>query len=317
MSNKRSPSTKIDMDEYLRLDAKWVKDRRFHHYYNEIPYTRWPFAISACLFNMMFCAVLYIHKFEGYKYELRWGDNLIWYVTPGFFTVVSLILIGIYMYLWFKDMITEAVVFGKYNRKLRAVITTGFLIFLASEAMLFGGFFRAFFDRLFHAPSVLGGSFVPRGLEVLLWYKKPLYATLVLMFSTVAFNGANYAMKWGSWTRAKACSQFGLALGCLFLVIQVSEYKHLSFGMSDSVFASCFYLLTGFHGMHVMIGLMFLAIQHERLVSWHFSRERHLGYILGMMYWHFVDIVWMFLFLFVYVLGNAGRGFVPVLPNYS
>jgi heme/copper-type cytochrome/quinol oxidase subunit 3 len=208
--------------------------------------------------------------------------------------------------MWFMDLINESLIFGKYNRKLRSVIVAGFMIFLTSEVLLFGGFFWAFFDRFFHVPGITGGTSIPMGLEVLIWYKKPLYATLILLFSAIVFNGASYCMKWGSWTYAVAYSAFGLFLGYISLVIQVSEYKHLAFSMSDGVYGSCFYLLTGFHGFHVLVGMIFLNIQHERLVSWHFSRERHLGYSLAMIYWHFVDIVWIFLFFFVYVFNNVG-----------
>jgi heme/copper-type cytochrome/quinol oxidase subunit 3 len=207
---------------------------------------------------------------------------------------------------WFHDLIIESVYLGKYNRKLRSVIVAGFMIFLTSEVFLFGGFFRAFFDRFFHVPGISGGTSIPAGLEVLVWYKKPLYGTLILLFSAIVFNGVSYCMKWGSWTYAVAYSWFGLLLGYIFLVVQVSEYKHLAFSISDGVYGSCFYLLTGFHGFHVLVGMIFLSIQHARLSAGHFTRERHLGYNLAMIYWHFVDIVWIFLFLFVYVFNNTG-----------
>jgi len=202
---------------------------------------------------------------------------------------------------WFNDLFIESSVFGKYNRKIRSVIVAGMMLFLLSEVFLFGAFFWAFFDRIFHPSAMIGSTSVPLGMETFLWYKKPLYATLILLFSAIAFNGANYSMKWGSWTYAVAFSTFGIFLGCLFMIIQIHEYKHLSFSMSDTVIGSCFYLLTGFHGFHVIIGLLFLTVQHERLVAMHFTRERHLGYSLAMIYWHFVDIVWIFLFLFLYV----------------
>ncbi len=277
-------------DIYLKEDVKFVKERRYYHYYNEIPYTRWPTYICIGLFYGIFYGLL---SFNGINYV-------------GILSLISFGLMVFAVMLWFFDLLNESMMFGKYNRKLRSVIVAGFMIFLASEVFLFGGFFWAFFDRFFHTPAIIGGNSVPMGLEVFVWYKKPLYATLILLFSAIAFNGASYCMKWGSWTYAVAYSSFGLLLGLIFLIIQVNEYKHLTFNITDTVYGSCFYLLTGFHGFHVLVGMIFLTIQHERLVSWQFSRERHLGYSLAMIYWHFVDIVRIFLFIFVYVLNTVG-----------
>ena len=277
-------------ENYVKMDTKFVRDRRYYHYYNEIPYTRWPIYICTALFYVMFYGVLAFNKYE--------------YAT--IIALSSLVTMIFWVAMWFADLINESLIFGKYNRKLRSVIVAGFMIFLSSEVLLFGGFFWAFFDRFFHVPAVTGGTSIPMGLEILIWYKKPLYATLILLFSAIVFNGASYCMKWGSWTFAVAYSTFGLLSGCIFLIVQVNEYKHLSFNITDTVYGSCFYLLTGFHGFHVVVGLLFLSIQHERLLLWHFSRERHLGYSLAMIYWHFVDIVRIFLFVFVYVFNSIG-----------
>lgn len=286
----KNPKEIIYWDKYLHEDVQFIRNRRFYHYYNEIPYTRWPFYLRIILFYTLFYGILYFNKYS---------------LAPIFLST-SFIGLLYYIYMWFYDLIIESLIFGKYNRKLRSVIIAGFMLFSLSEVILFGGFFWTFFDRFFHLSSVIGASSIPLGLEVFVWYKKPLYATLILLFSAIAFNGANYSMKWGSWTFAVFFSSFGIFLGYIFLIIQVTEYNHLVFSMADSVFGSRFYLLTGFHGLHVIIGMIFLNVQHERLVSWHFTRERHLGYSLAMIYWHFVDIIWIFLFFFIYVFNNVG-----------
>jgi heme/copper-type cytochrome/quinol oxidase subunit 3 len=220
--------------------------------------------------------------------------------------ILSVVSLFYFIYLWLVDLVVESTWLGKYNRKLRSVIVAGFILFLASEVFLFGGFFWAYFDRFFHLPAVTGSNSISLGVEVFVWYKKPLYGTIVLLFSTVAFNGANYCMKWGSYYYCEAFFAVGLFLGFLFLVLQATEYIHLSFNISDSVYSSCFYLLTGFHGFHVVVGLIFLTVQVWRFSNNHFTRERHLGLLLAMMYWHFVDIVWIFLFIFVYLCNNCG-----------
>lgn len=286
--------------KYLKEDIKYTRERRFYHYYNDIPYTRWPFYMCVNLFFLIFYGLLYINK----------------YIWAGPLTIIAGILLVFYFFSWMDDMTTESFVFGKYNRKLRSVIVFGFVLFLVSEVLLFAGFFWAFFDRFFHPSAITGGNSMPMGLEILIWYKKPLYGTVVLLFSAIAFNGASYCMKWGSWTVAVLYSYLGLFLGYLFYVIQINEYRHLSFGISDSVYAGSFYLLTGFHGFHVVIGITFLVYQVMRLINWEFTRERHLGFSLAMVYWNFVDIVWIFLFFALYVFNNGGVAYYTTGLSY-
>jgi len=279
----------IEFENFISNRKVITSNSSSNHYYNDIPYTMWPFYLSFSLLLLLFSFILFINKFE---YGLLMLQN-------------AIIMVTYFTYLWFKDMVIESTYLGKYNRKLRATLVAGFMIFLSNEVMLFGGFFWAYFDRIFHPSAFTGSNSMPLGMERFLWYKKPLYATLLLLFSSIVFNRANFCMKWGSWSFALFYSSFGIILGYIFLFIQIGEYMHLSFSISDSVYASCFYLLTGFHGFHVTIGLIFLNIQHERLANWHFTKERHLGYSMAMIYWHFVDIVWIFLFIFVYCFNDV------------
>jgi len=276
-------------DNFIKKEVEFLSERTHFHYYNEIPYTMWPLYISQMALAAVYFGILF---FNG--------------LNTGSYALISIVLLALAVFSWFYDILIESLIFGKYNRKLRRVIVVGFVLFLITEVFVFIGFFWAFFDRFFHNPALLGGISIPMGLEVFVSHKKPLYATIILLYSTIAFNGANYAFKWSTWSLSIAYSLFGLLLGCIFLAIQVTEYKHLSFNITDTVYGSCFYLLTGFHGFHVVVGLIFLTTQHDRLISWTLSQERHLGYILAMIYWHFVDIVWIFLFIFVYYLNNKG-----------
>jgi len=271
---------------YLKQDVQFVNERRFFHYYNDIPYTRWPFYFSNFIFLFLFYGILYINKYE----------------YAGYISIFSFFAIIYNLFGWFNDMLKESMVFGKYNKKIRKTIAAGFILFLISEILLFSGFFWTYFDRFFHPSVFLGNRSVPYGLEMSIWYKKPLIATLILIASGYIGNCAHYFMKMKDWYTSIMYSISCIIFGYLFLIMQLEEYMHLLFDITDSVFGSIFYLLTGFHGFHVIVGMFFLNFQHDRLYYYHFSQERNLGYGLSLIYWHFVDIIWILLYISLYVL---------------
>jgi len=282
----QTPESRNRMENYIKQDVVFTSERRYFHYYNDIPYTRWPFYIGNFLFLFLFFGLLYINKYDG----------------TGSLALVSLVLFIYNIFGWFNDMMIESMVFGKYNKKVRKTIAAGFILFVLSEALLFFGFFWTYFDRFFHPSAFLGNRSVPFGLEMAIWYKKPLVATFVLIASGYIGNCAHYYMKMKNYLFALNYSALCIIFGFIFLYMQVEEYMHLLFNISDSVFGSIFYLLTGFHGLHVLVGLLFLTFQHDRLYYYHFSQERNLGYGLALLYWHFVDIIWILLFISLYVL---------------
>jgi heme/copper-type cytochrome/quinol oxidase subunit 3 len=274
------------MENYITQDVSFTTERRYFHYYNDIPYTRWPFYISIFLFLFLFFSVLYINKYE----------------YSGYLTLISFFSLVYNVFGWFNDMLIESMVFGKYNRKVRKTLAAGFILFIVSETLLFSGFFWTYFDRFFHPSAFLGNRSVPYGFEMAIWYKKPLVATFVLIASGYIGNCAHYYMKMKDWETAVCYSIACIIFGYAFLAMQLEEYMHLYFDISDSVFGSIFYLLTGFHGIHVLVGMIMLNFQHDRLYNYHFSQERNLGYGLALLYWHFVDIIWILLFISIYVL---------------
>jgi cytochrome c oxidase subunit 3 len=287
---------RINMEKYINQDVVFTTERRFFHYYNDVPYTRWPFYACGFIFLFLFYGVLYINKYD----------------FTGYFVVISFILFAYNVFGWFNDMLKESMVFGKYNKKVRKTLAAGFILFLVSETLLFSGFFWTYFDRFFHPSAFLGNRSVPYGLEMAIWYKKPLIATLILIASGYIGNCAHYWMKMKDWHVAMFYSIFCILFGYLFLVMQLEEYMHLLFDISDSVFGSAFYLLTGFHGLHVIVGMLLLNFQHDRLYYYHFSQERNLGYGLALIYWHFVDIIWILLYVSIYVLNyNIGQAEYP------
>lgn len=276
--------------EYLKKDVKQSTNflnLNFLHYFNEIAFTRWPFYLALSLFITVYYMVL---AMKGYDWVLH-------------LAFVGLFSIVFFAFVWFRDMLIEASVFGKYNRKIRAAIVYGFVLFIVSECFLFGGFFWAYFDRLFHATMYTGNSSLPYGMYAIFKSTKSFVATLLLVSSGVLLNYSVYLIRIGSWIYPYILFFIATIFGILFLYIQYYEYSRvLSFNITQSVYGSLFYFLTGFHGLHVIVGLLLLLVSFSTLHYRYFlSQERHLLLMISIFYWHFVDIIWIFLYLTVYI----------------
>nr|YP_010049265.1 cytochrome c oxidase subunit 3 [Pleurostomum flabellatum]QPL15603.1 cytochrome c oxidase subunit 3 [Pleurostomum flabellatum] len=277
---------------YLNKDVSYMRRNRVVHYFNDIAYTPWPFHLSFCMFLFCFFGVLFLHHFE-------WAGTAI---------VLSLSLIFLFVFFWSKDLHFDSAFFGKFNYKVRRSILSGFLLFLLSEICIFAGFLWTYFDRYFHSPGYMGGTFLPLGIETVSWNGYPLWGSFVLLASGWGCNQAYYAARGGSWSLFRLWSSIGHILGGMFLLnIQVQEYfSGNTLSISDSVLGSCFYLITGFHGLHVCIGLLLLTFVSDLIQNYSVTRDRIFSYSIALIYWHFVDWIWLFVYTFLYVLnGNA------------
>lgn len=219
-----------------------------------------------------------------------------------YYWILGVIIFGYYVCTWLHELAIDVQVYFRFNKKVSGAVSFGFLLFIVSEIFFFAGFFWTYFDRLFDPSALSGHNSLPYGLEPLFKNPKPYYATIVLIGSGFCANLAYYYIRYGYWLFAVSMSLTAIILGAIFLVIQVIEYGHLLFHIGDSVYASCFFLLTGFHGAHVIIGLFFLIIAHDRLYHCKNSKQRYNGYMLALIYWHFVDYIWIFLVFSIYVL---------------
>ena len=156
--------------------------------------------------------------------------------------------------------------------------------------------------------EVMPGAWPPEGIETFDPWHLPLINTLILLCSGCAATWAHHAlvdendrqqMKWGLW--------LAIALGLLFTTFQAYEYSHAHFGFSGNIYGANFFMATGFHGFHVIIGTIFLAVCLLRVYLGHFTQDQHVGFEAAAWYWHFVDVVWLFLFAAVYIWGSADR----------
>jgi cytochrome c oxidase subunit 3 len=190
----------------------------------------------------------------------------------------------------------------------------GMILFIASEVMFFVAWFWAFFDASLFANEAqqysrvefTGGVWPPKGTEVFDPWHLPLLNTLILLTSGTTVTWAHHALLHGDRDGLKKGLWLTVLLGALFSVVQVYEYMHASFGFKGSIYGATFFMATGFHGFHVLVGTIFLLVCLMRANAGHFTQKQHLGFEFAAWYWHFVDVVWLFLFAAIYVWGGWG-----------
>jgi cytochrome c oxidase subunit 3 len=259
------------------------------HYFNNIYYSEVPFYLSLRIFTLIFFFTMYLNKYTIVTYWIM------------LFNLVSFLL---YITKWFYDITIESTILGRYTKKVRAALVFGFFLFLLSEIMLFSGFFWSFFDRIFNITYATFNMSQLNGFELILWYKIPLLATFLLLTSGYILNYSFYLIKIQSYMHSVCFTIMSLFLAYCFIYLQFLEYQELTFTITDSVYSSLFFLLTGFHGMHVIVGSIFIAYSTIHLTELTYSNTKYLGFAIALIYWHFVDIIWVFLFLFIYTLNN-------------
>jgi cytochrome c oxidase subunit III len=215
------------------------------------------------------------------------------------------------MLAWWTDVTREAEHQGHHTRVVQIHHRYGMIMFIASEVMFFVAWFWAYFDVSLYAGEAIqytraefvGGQWPPKGIETFDPWHLPLLNTLILLTSGTTVTWAHHALINGDRQGLKNGLWLTVILGVLFTVCQVYEYSHATFNFSGHIYGATFYMATGFHGAHVVIGTIFLAICLYRAYLNHFRPEQHLGFEFAAWYWHFVDVVWLFLFAAIYVWG--------------
>jgi len=208
------------------------------------------------------------------------------------------------MIVWWRDIIREGTFEGQHTSLVQLGLRYGMIRFIVSEVMFFFAFFWAFFWSALSPTPDIGSVWPPQGIEVLSAWEVPLLNTAILLSSGVSVTWAHHAIIAGQRDSAIQALIITVALAVLFTALQAFEYVNAGFTISDSVFGSTFYMATGFHGFHVFIGTCFLTVCLVRLVYNHFTQQHHFGFEAAAWYWHFVDVVWLFLFVSVYWWGG-------------
>jgi cytochrome c oxidase subunit 3 len=215
------------------------------------------------------------------------------------------------MYGWWSDVIHESVVEKMHTSAVSHGLRIGMALFITSEVMFFVAFFWAYFDASLRHTGPLAdyvatiGTWPPKGIVAMDAWHIPFLNTLILLLSGTTVTWAHYALQQGNRKEVIQGLTCTVLLGVLFSSLQAYEYTHAKFGFTQGVYASVFYMATGFHGFHVQIGTIFLLVQLIRARKGQLTPRKHLGFEFAAWYWHFVDVVWIFLFTFVYWWGGS------------
>ncbi len=205
---------------------------------------------------------------------------------------------------WWRDIIREATYQGHHTHNVSSGIRWGIVLFIISEVCFFFAFFWAYFHRRLAPTPELGSCWPPHGLQVLNPFQVPLLNTAVLLASGVTVTWAHHSIIENKRTEGLQALSLTVLLGIYFTVLQAEEYFEASFTIRDRAYGSTFFVATGFHGLHVLVGTTFLIICLIRLYANHFSSNHHFGFEAAAWYWHFVDVVWLFLYMSIYWWGS-------------
>jgi len=213
-------------------------------------------------------------------------------------------IIGV-MFGWWRDILKESVKEKAHSPVVKIGLRYGMALFIASEVMFFAAFFWAYFDAALFPKAATGGVWPPQGIETVAPFGLPFMLTLILLLSGTTVTAAHHAILEGDKKQAVLQLALTVGLGVLFTGFQIYEYTHVHFGFTDGIYASTFFMATGFHGFHVFIGTVFLAVCWYRASRGDFTPKSHFGFEAAAWYWHFVDVVWLFLFIAVYWWGSG------------
>lgn len=224
-----------------------------------------------------------------------------WFHTRNPYTLpFALSIIILTIICWWRDVIREATYCGIHTLKVQQGLEWGIILFITSEVIFFSAFFWAFFHRRLAPRIELGCSWPPTGIWPLNPFSIPLLNTAVLLGSGVTVTYAHHALLNSSRKDLIIGLQLTVILGAYFTYLQALEYLETSFRFADRVYGSTFFIATGFHGLHVIIGSLFLLVCLLRSITTQLSQSHHFGFEAAAWYWHFVDVVWIFLFLSIY-----------------
>ena len=258
-----------------------------HHYGYRHPFhlvtnSPWPLILSINLIFILIGRSIWFFNFSTNLFIYR-------------FLIIILILLQ-----WWRDVIRERTFQGFHTINVTILIRLGIILFIVSEILFFFSFFWTFFHISLSPRIEIGNKWPPIGIEIFNPYNIPLLNTLILLSSGISITWSHFIILKNNYNQRKNSILITIILGIYFSLLQFIEYNESSFSISDSVFGRTFFLITGFHGIHVIIGTIFILITFIRLYNYQFSKIHHFGFEARSWYWHFVDVIWLFVYISIY-----------------
>jgi cytochrome c oxidase subunit 3 len=260
------------------------------HDYHLVDPSPWPAVGALSAFVTTVGGVLYMHSMP--------------YGTP--VLILGLLLVAYTMFMWWRDVIREAEYEGHHTPVVQLHLRYGMVLFIASEVMFFVAWFWAFFGAALYPNANIEHQWPPPGIQPFDPWHLPFLNTVILLASGTTVTWAHHALQHGDRKGLVQGLILTVLLGALFTCVQAYEYSHAAFGFTDGIYASTFFMATGFHGFHVLVGTIFLIVVLIRALKGHFTPTHHFGFEAAAWYWHFVDVVWLFLFFAIYIWGAGG-----------
>lgn len=241
----------------------------------------WPFLLSFRIFNNLVIIIIYFHSRGSCCFT-------------SFPTTIFILI------LWWRDTTRESTFQGCHSKAVQKIMRSGIILFIISEVLFFVSFFWAFFHSSLAPSAEIGQIWPPINIEVFNPYEIPLLNTVILITSGFTITWSHHSILNNIFKERKKRLFITISLGITFTSLQIFEYFESKFTIADSVYGATFFISTGFHGLHVIIGRSFLLVCYIRLKCLHFSKRHHFGFEAASWYWHFVDVVWLFLYISIY-----------------
>nr|YP_009262820.1 cytochrome c oxidase subunit III [Wasmannia auropunctata]ANI87501.1 cytochrome c oxidase subunit III [Wasmannia auropunctata] len=252
-----------------------------NHPFHLVSVSPWPIIISFSLFNNLICTVSWFHNMN-------------------YFLLLTIPCTFLCAYQWWRDVTRESTFQGWHTLNVYNGMRLGMILFIVSEVLFFLSFFWAYFHSSLAPNMEIGQMWPPYGIKPFNPFDIPLLNTIILISSGLTVTWSHHAMINKNLSESKKSLLITIILGMYFTFLQLIEYIEAPFTIADSIYGSTFFVATGFHGLHVIIGSLFLSASLMRMNFKHFSSSHHFGFEGAAWYWHFVDVVWLFLYLSIY-----------------